>query len=222
MIRFRYKSIQKEFALGPGDVLDLTIENPLLLYTFVRDLKNDEELAFSLSEDGKDIEFNKTVLVITDLFSLDPNSKKVLAAIYKKIDRTCLNPERRAQFDQINQKINALMSEIASDFDDGISFNDALTLPQILGLIDFKFDFDDSSFLTSLLSYIKAWRETINLKLVVAPHAFSLLSSSDLAVFQKELSYLGLSFLNISSKSIVESNENVNKTIIDNDLCIID
>jgi CRISPR type II-A-associated protein Csn2 len=222
MIKLRYQDIQKEFSFEPGDLLDLTLENPSLFYAFVNDLRADEEETFSLSEGGKDLEIDKTVLVITDLFTLDPNNKKVLAAIYKKIDRTCLNPERRLQFDQINENINRLMSEIASDFDDGVSFNDVLSLPQILGLIDFKFDYDNSSFLTTLLSYIKAWREATNLKLVVAAHAFSLLSKVDLAVFQKELSYLGLSFLNISSKASNETNENIRRTIIDNDLCIIE
>jgi hypothetical protein len=43
------------------------------------------------------------------------------------------------------------MMDISSDFEGAISFNDFLTLPQILGMIDFKFDYDDSTFFPSFL-----------------------------------------------------------------------
>jgi hypothetical protein len=42
---------------------------------------------------------------LRDLFDLDPNSKRILGAIYKKIDKTSLSPERRRLFDEINAKI---------------------------------------------------------------------------------------------------------------------
>jgi CRISPR type II-A/NMEMI-associated protein Csn2 len=220
-MEFHHADIQNSFAFAPGDIWDLTIENPTFYYEFVKSLIDDESEKISLFEGDKVLSLEKNAIVITDLFNLDPNNKKVLSAIYKKIERSHLSVERQAEFDEINRKISALMTEIASDFEGGISFNDSLALPQVLGLIDFKFDFDDSSFLTSLVSYIKAWREAIDLRLVVTLNLFPLLKSEEIALFKTEISYLGISLLNVSTNHVDLSKENIQSLTVDSDLCLI-
>jgi len=218
---FKHEEISFRFDLNPGDIVDLTLENPKFYRDFVKDLSDDECESFSLSEDGIEKDFGKSALVIRDLFDLDPNSKRILGAIYKKIDKTALSPERQEMFNEINAKISALMMDISADFEGAISFNDALTLPQVLGMIDFKFDYDDSTFLRSLLSYIKAWREATDLKIVFVLNLFALLNASEIASFSSELAYLGLPVINISYISSKASNENIKKVIVDQDLCEI-
>jgi CRISPR type II-A-associated protein Csn2 len=130
-----------------------------------------------------------------------------------------LSGERKAKFDEINAKIEELLKDISSDFDGTVIFNDGLALPQLLGELDFKFDFDDSTFLSSFVSYIKAWREAMDLKVIVTINLFSLLDQKDVASLSKELSYLGLSVLNVSY--VCEKISGIKNVIVDKDLCEI-
>lgn len=221
MISFKHAQVGYRFDLNPGTIINLSIENPKFYRSFVCDLQKPDSEVFSFSEDGKELEFGKSSLLITDLFDFDPNSKKILMAIYKKIDQSSLTPERQRQFDEINHKIADLAFDIASDFEGSISFNDQLALPQILGLIDFKFDYDDSTFLSAFVSYLKAWREATNLKLVFVLNLFALLDVTEIDLLSNELAYCGLSLINVAYFSKKTSNKNVKSVVIDNDLCEI-
>lgn len=222
MISFRHADVDYGFSLEAGGIVDLSLENPKLYRSFVKDLLNEDEDIKSLSEDGKELDFAKTALVITDLFDLDPNSKRILASIYKKIDKTSLSPERQAQFDEINRKIGELIGEIASDFEGQVTYNDVLSLPQVLGMIDFKFDYDDSTFLSSFVSYFKAWREAMNLKIIFVLNLFAMLKTEEITVLSSELAYSGLCLFNISYFHQSLPKENVKSVVVDKDLCIIE
>jgi CRISPR type II-A-associated protein Csn2 len=219
MIRLKCQDLEYDFPLSPGDVTDLTIENPSFYRAFVNDIRGEDQDQIVISDDGAIIDLHKHLISITDLFELDPNSKKVLTAIYKKIDGSTLSGERKAKFDEINAKIEELLKDISSDFDGTVIFNDGLALPQLLGELDFKFDFDDSTFLSSFVSYIKAWREAMDLKVIVTINLFSLLDQKDVASLSKELSYLGLSVLNVSY--VCEKISGIKNVIVDKDLCEI-
>lgn len=221
MIVFKHADIEYEFKLDSGSMVDLTIEAPKFYRSFVLDLLGARNENFSLSEDGKSLDYEKTALIIPNLFELDPNNKKVLLAIYKKIDRNSLTPERQVRFDEINAKIASLIDDIATDFEGSVVYNDVLTLPQILGLIDFKFDYDDSTFFSSFVSYIKAWREAFDLKIVFVLNLFSMLNTSEVAALSKELAYSGVCLINISYCRLSDHPQAIKSVVIDKDLCEI-
>jgi CRISPR type II-A-associated protein Csn2 len=221
MINFKYQEIGYGFSLLPGELTELVIENPRLYRDFVLNLLNPDEELYSLSEDGKVLSLPKNSIVITDLFDLDPNNKKVLSSIYKKIDRSLLSDERKVKFDQINAQIVSFLNDVATDFEGTMTFNDELTVSQLLGLIDFKFQYDPTSFFTSFISFIRSWREAIDLKIVFVLNVFSMLEQKEIDSFLSELSYLGVGVIDIEHVSSDVKSENVKKVVIDHDLCEI-
>jgi CRISPR type II-A-associated protein Csn2 len=221
MIYFKYPEIAYRFSLNPGDVVDLEIENPRLYRSLVIDLLKGDDEAFSVGLDEKELSFSKMGLVIPNLFDLDPNSKRILMAIYKKMEKVSLSPERQALLDEINAKIQNLLSDLSTDFEGAVVFNDTLSLPQLLGLADFKFNYDDSTFLSAFLSYLKAWREAIDLKIVFSMGLFSLLEPLEEKTLETELSYIGISLINIASSPLSERFTGIKKVRIDHDLCEI-
>lgn len=221
MINFKYQEIGYGFSMLPGQLTELVIENQTLYRNFVLSVLDPDEDTYSLSEDGKTLSIAKNALVITDLFDLDPNNKKVLSSIYKKIDRSLLSDERKEKFDKINVQISSFLEEVATDFEGTMTFNDELTVTQLLGLIDFKFQYDPSSFFTSFISFIRSWREAIDLKIVFVLNAFSMLEPKEVESFLSELGYLGVCVVDIErSRSDIKS-ENVKKILIDHELCEI-
>lgn len=219
MIRFRSTFFQFPIDLEPGDIASLIIENRKLYKGFSDALDYGEENSFSLFEDGKEKPLKKHLVVTRDLLTLDPNSKKILTAIYKKIDRTALTPERREKFDKINQAIAELLEDFASDFEGQVTFNDQISLTQLLGHFDFKFDYDESSFLMSLISYLRAWREAMDLKLAITYDLFAYLEEEEISLLKQELGYIGLCLIDIDHHDM--KHDGVKRFVIDKDLCEI-
>ena len=219
MIRFRSTFFQFPIDVDPGDIVSLTIENQKLYKGFSDALVAQEENSFSIFEDTKEKPLKKHLITVRDLLDLNPNSKKILTAIYKKIDRTALTVERREKFDKINLAIAELLEEIALDFEGTITFNDQIDLTQLLGQYDFKFDYDESSFLNSLISYLRAGREAMDLKLVFTYDLFAYLEDNEIEDLKRELSYIGLSIIDIDHHDI--HHEGVKRFVIDKDLCEI-
>ena len=63
------------------------IENSKLYFSIVNSIIIDDNdyLIYSIDNDNKDLE--KYSLLITTPFDLNPNNKKILTALYKKIDK---------------------------------------------------------------------------------------------------------------------------------------
>ncbi len=219
MRHLKHKDIEYDFPLQEGEMIDLTIENRDFYRRFALDLLGDDTDKLTFSEDGIPLSLSKHAIIVTDLFELDPNSRKVLAAVYKKIAVASVTPERRIKLEAINKLIESFLDDIASDFDGTVIYNDEVAIPQLLEDMNFKFDYDDSTFLTSFISYVKAWREAIDLRLVVTFNLFSLLDPDKTSFLQKELLYLGLSLLNISY--VAQKNPGIKSVIVDKDLCEI-
>lgn len=220
MIRFNYFDIQAPIFAENGEIVDLTIENKTMYRTLALDLLHSADERASFYNDGKILDLKKNIVVIDNLLELNPNSKKILTSIYKKIDRVSLTPERREKFDKINAQIAELLQDIASDFEGSIIFNDSFELLQLLGQFDFKFDYDDSNFVTCLISFLKAYREATDLKAAICFNLFACLEEKQIEQLKSELGYIGIPLLNISY--IYQKRSGIKHFIVDDDLCEID
>lgn len=219
MIHLRHAKLECDIALEAGDIANLVIENPSFYRQFVMELLNDDTETFSFYENKKDLTFDKHAIIVPNLFDINPNSKKILTAIYKKIEKSAITVERREKLEQINQKISALLAEIADDFDGTISYNDQITMPQLLGQLDFKFDYDDTNFLTQLVSYVRAWREAKDVRIIIVLNIQSMLTDEEIAMFAEECKYMGIPIINIAYfDKVIPSSKRI---VIDKDLCEI-
>lgn len=219
MIRLRTSMFTFPIDLEPGGIISLVVESKKLYRDLSTVLDTLDESSVFLFQDGAERQAKKHVVVTRDLLNLDPNSKKILTAIYKKIDRTALTPERREKFDRINQAIAELLEDFASDFEGQVSFNDQISLTQLLGHFDFKFDYDESSFLTSFVSYFRAWREAMDLKLLITYDLFAYLEEEEISILSQELGYTGVALVDIDHSD--GKRPGVKRFLIDRDLCEI-
>ena len=212
----KIKNINERIEIIPGNSYEITIENSKMFFKILNELKlmdEDEIVLF----DNKILDSSKNILVIYDLFSLDPNTKKVLSSNYKYVEKISNSSELFNKLITINSSIIELLNQVSLEFNNSITFNDQITLVDLLETYDFKFNYDNNSFLETFISYVKALMITFNYKVVITFNIQDFINQDELEIIEKEFEYLNLTLINFNSN---KSRLNFKKSlIIDNDLC---
>jgi CRISPR type II-A-associated protein Csn2 len=221
MINLKHCEIEEPIRLDNGEIGELVIENKPLLYHFIKDLIDSNDDDYSFTVEDKETKISNSCLIITDLFSLSPNTKKILTAWYKKIETNDLNAERRVQLASINKEISDFLLALSEESNCGVSFDNNISIPNLLGAASYKFNFVDGTFLENFVQYIKAFSEVMDIKLIVAFDLFAFIGQKDVNLLQEEMKLLGISVLSVSNFDYVLETKNMKKIIIDSDLCDI-
>ena len=105
MKTLKIKGIDSLINIKAGNIENIIIENSKLYFNIVNSIIIDDNdyLIYSIDNDNKDLE--KYSLLITTPFDLNPNNKKILTALYKKIDKEKHILKINEELEIINYKI---------------------------------------------------------------------------------------------------------------------
>ena len=216
MMLMRIKGIAEEFKDIPGEIYNLSIENPSFLYTCIRAFYLEDEEIIKVLKDYKEVPLSKNVLFIKDLFDLDPNSKKILTIIYKQAQANYMNDERKNKLAHIQEEICELLDDISMDFAYPMAFDRIIGIDKIMTNSSFCFSYDQQkSFKDSFLTYLRIIQEISKAKFIITTNLNSLLLENEIEEIKKELSLMELTIINIS----FSHQPFKNTTIIDSDWC---
>lgn len=114
-IRVAHVHLETTLEISEDRVQLLVVENPKTFYETVTDLEKQMgggEGTFVFSVDGRPIEPHSYGELICDVFHFDLNDKKVLNALYKKLEQTAF-AERLPLFNELSAKTVAFLEEIS-------------------------------------------------------------------------------------------------------------
>lgn len=213
----KIKGIEKEFEIISGNIYDVNIENiPFFHQLFSAFLLEDIDV-IHLSDNYVLSNNMDEILLISDVFSLNPNNKKILNVLYKKIEHEC-SSEYQEFLQRKNEEFLGLLNNIAMDRNMSMDYDVELSLTDILSLYHFSFRMDNTNFFERLLNYIKANLEIKNIQIVVSFNLLPLLTEEEIILLKKEIEFLGITIINFNV-SINHSLKEVEHLTIDNDLC---
>lgn len=217
MNNLKIKGIESLFVVESGNIYNVNIENLNYYKQIAFDIINEEYNYFTYSENYIVKKIDKEVLLINDTLQLNPNSKKILNTLYKKINDN-YNLKYLETIASINTKIINLLDEISLDINTETNYDLELDLSKLLATYKFEFRNDSTIILEKIVTYIKANLEISNFKFIICLNTIPLLSEQELELLSKELEMLGLAMINVNL--IYKNNNKYLKTInIDNDLC---
>lgn len=214
----KIKGIEQILNIVPGEAIELIIENKKQFYNISKrmlELDEDEVVLF----DSKILNNSKYILVLTDLLNLNPNNKKTLISNYKNIENLTRNTEINNQIIDLNSKILSLLEEVSLNFNSSITYDNQITLSQLLEVYNFKYKYDDLNFIDMFVSYIKSICLFEKFKIVFTYNIQDFVENDEFDLLNKELGYLGITLINMTSKKSGLSYKNI--VLIDKDLCEI-
>lgn len=219
MIRFKHSKIYEPIEAESG-LFELAIENPSFLYEFISDIINEKTDSYSFLIDGKEKRLPPNSLLISDPYTIDPNSKKLLTAFYSKIQYS-LTDEQAKKFAKLSNEIEDFMSEINLVSNVKTTYSSTVAFSSILDSVSLRFSTPEADFLHTIAHYLRCCQEASNIKIVFIVGLFDLLTPKEVALFSNEVDSLGLVVVSICSHQLIPHPNGISTIIIDHDLCEI-
>lgn len=216
-----HNELESQFVFN-GTLNVFIVENGSQFRAYCEDIINQingQAGKFTLSEGEKEITFSKSVLCISDVFSISSNDKKLITKLYANlaslIDETLCNEfsEVIAEFCSLLDKLNA-SSDLALDYDADSAVSNIL---KAFNVRPFE---DADSFLNKLISYMDAVRVLTSVKLFCFINLKQFLSNAEAAQFNDYLKKSETAVLFLES-SLREAQDGEFRVLIDKELCEI-
>ena len=218
MKMLKIKGIEKNFVIDSGKIYNINIENSQYFNRLINGLIDLDEDIFIFSENYELSNFSKNSLIIMDIFSLNPNSKKILTTLYNRIEKNYLSNEDKEHIYKINSDILNILEKISLELDVEVEYECDFDFIKILNSYQFRFKENGQTLLERLITFIKANLEIKSFDFIIAINLLSMINEKDLEIMQKELELLQITLININSISKINKNI-VDYTTIDDDLC---
>lgn len=214
-------SLSIEFVENQTQIL--VIENQHVFVDVVSGLYEQcegKEGDFVLSDNNKEIRFDKKAALLLDPFSLDFNDRKILNKFYTELEKSGHNYQ--AEKEEINTGIVRLLDNIVQESRyDGITFNLELDWNNLFKLYSVRLEEEYDSLLEKMIDYIRILANICNVEILCLVNITGYFNDFELQQLYKMAHYNKVYLLLIETheKTGIKGEKCV---IIDSDLCLIE
>ncbi len=224
MIKLAYSKLEQPLEIQETHISVLIIENPQLLVAFVEELQRaiqKEDTSFTLIKGSKKLAIDKEIELITDVFHIDINNRKVLNKIYEDLTKRAHEDEFFLKTNELEGEILSFIDNLLQGYDYPLYCGDEVALPSILKDLQVSIDIESLTLLEHLQNYVEIVSNLFGKRLFVFLNLKSFLSKEDLQHFYQFCIYEKIHILLIEPMERVPRIFCENIRIIDNDLCEI-
>ncbi|MBQ9715437.1 MAG: type II-A CRISPR-associated protein Csn2 [Clostridia bacterium] len=224
MIKIVNYKIENPLTVDDGQVQLLVIESPSEFFSVVSELQNQldgEDGDFVFKQNDKDVSFNKIGFLVTDLFNVDLNDKKLQNLLYKQIEKEFASDEDLfVQFNEINACVLTFLQNLSFRLPLAIEF-DELSLQGVLKETVLKVQKTYDTFLEKIICFINLLVALKNIRLMVFVNLKSVLNDDDMQALYAHCQNEKVGLLLIESTQPKTRLKGEHMTIITSDLCEI-
>lgn len=225
-MKIAHSMLEKPIEFEENVVNVLVVENPkmfsVVVADFYKQIENNEEGGFVLSEDSKVLSMQKYLDIILEPFTVDLNQKKIINKLYTKLKEKSVESEMYKETTELQSNIFAYIEKISETVEYPLVYDSSgIDFQDVFKMVDLKLEANHESLLEKLLDYMTVVYEFLGISHFVAVNLKSFLSFEDLEELYKGIQYKKLSLFLLENKT-QENNSTVEKLyILDSDLCLI-
>lgn len=220
-MKLKINGFSNELTLEEDKVSVLVIKDTKCFTNIIQKLNDkiegiDFDDIFLLDNNNEELKMQKEMCMVTDLFNIDYNSKKILWSLYEKISENIENSDNIVLQDLLVKIRKCIVDEI-NEFPFEFTMSDNIDVANMLKLYNLKID--NSSYETVLerIEFLIDLNSTLNLFNVIAiPNLKLYLSNEELVELYKYSLYNSVKLLLIE-KNIPEKLEYEHVLVIDED-----
>ena len=219
------KNWQRKIEIEDNVIYTLVFENKKYYRENIIELINQHkgnEGSYILSNDNKEISFDKNSYIIIDIFSIDINHKKVLTKIYSSLLKEIV--EDITNYNELSTNIRAYFEKLIFNSSLEIEQSEELDMLSLLKLGNFKIHVENDDILEKFIKFLKVLTELYGCKIVFIIGLHSVFTLDEIKEIYKELCLNKINIINIEYKQFKNlSNENYKEIvyIFDVDNCEI-
>lgn len=219
------KNWQRRIEIEENTIYTLVFENIRYYRENIIELINQHkgnEGSFIISNNSKEIEFAKDSHIITDIFSIDINSKKVLTKIYSSLLKLVVEDVYR--YNELSTNIKVYFEKLIFDSSLEIEQGEEIDMSSLLKLGDFKIHVDNDDILEKFIKFLKVLTELCNCKIIFVVGLHNVFTIDEIKEVYKEVCLNKINIINIEYQKFENiSSENYREIvyIFDKDNCEI-
>ena len=219
------KNWQRKIEIEENTIYTLVFENKRYYRENIIELINQHkgnEGSFTISKNSKEIEFDKDSYIITDIFSIDINSKKVLTKVYSSLLKLLV--EDVSRYNELSTNIKVYFEKLIFDSSLEIEQGEEIDMSSLLKLGDFKIHVDNADILEKFIKFLKVLTELCNCKIVFVVGLHNVFTIDEIKEIYKEVCLNKINIINIEYQKFENiSSENYREIvyIFDKDNCEI-
>ena len=156
------------------------------------------EGSFILSDNNKEVSFDKNSYFISDLFNIDINNKKIISKVYGELLKNVVDDI--AEYNKITSYIREYFETLVFSNNIDLEYNDEIEANSLLKLGDFKIQFEESNYLEKLIKFLKVLVELCNIKVIFIVGLYRVFSVEEVEKIYKEVCLNKINIINIESE----------------------
>ena len=156
------------------------------------------EGSFILSDNNKEVSFDKNSYFISDLFNIDINNKKIISKVYGELLKNVVDDI--AEYNKITSYIREYFETLVFSNNIDLEYNDEIEANSLLKLGDFKIQFEESNYLEKLIKFLKVLVELCNIKVIFIVGLYRVFSVKEVEKIYKEVCLNKINIINIESE----------------------
>ena len=219
------KNWQRKIEIEDNIIYTVVFENKKYYRGNIFELINQHkgnEGSYILSSDNKEISFDKNSYIITDIFNIDINSKKVLTKIYNSLLKEII--EDIPSFNELSTNIRLYFEKLIFNSSLEIEQGEEIDMSSLLKLGDFKIQVENDDILEKFIKFLKVLTELCSYKIIFVVGLHSVFTKDEIIEIYKEVCLNKINIINIEYQQFKNlSNEHYKEIvyIFDSDNCEI-
>ena len=219
------KNWQRKLEIEDNIIYTLVFENKKYYRENIIELINQykgNEGSYILSNDNKEISFDKNSFIITDIFNIDINSKRVLTKIYNLLLKEIV--EDISSYNELSTNIRLYFEKLIFNSSLEIEQGEEIDMSSLLKLGDFKLYVEQDDILEKFVKFLKVLTELWGCKIIFVVGLHTVFTQDEIIEIYKEVCLNKINIINIEYQQFNNlSNENYKEIvyIFDKDNCEI-
>ena len=219
------KNWQRKIEIEDNTIYTLVFENKKYYRENIIELINQHkanEGSYILSNDNKEISFDKNSYIITDIFNIDINNKKVLSKIYSSLLKEIV--EDISSYNELSTNIRVYFEKLIFNSFLEIEQGEEIDMCSLLKLGDFKIHVEQDDILEKFVKFLKVLTELCGCKIIFVVGLHTVFTQDEIIEIYKEVCLNKINIINIEYQQFNNlSTENYREIvyIFDKDNCEI-
>lgn len=169
-------------------------------------------------ENNEPIPAEKRLEIIADPFAADPNQKKILNALYARLEKQMWNEETFAKTNAAFSALQGYLAQLAEEMDYPVIFAEHLSGTALLKACEMQLEAEGGTLLEQLDSYLRACREFLKKDVFLFVNLHAYLKNEEILELYKTAAYQKCKLLLLESHE-PEALPNEKRVVLDADLC---
>lgn len=219
------KNWQRKIEIEENTIYTLVFENKKYYRGNIKELISQHkgnEGNYIYSNDNKELSFEKSSYIITDIFNIEVNSKKILTKIYNSLLKQIIDDT--VEYNELTTHIRAYFEKLIFNSTFGVEQGEEIDINSLLKLGDFRIHIEEDDILEKFIKFLKVLVQLFGINIIFIVGLHNVFTDEEIKEIYKEVCVNKINIINIEYRQFDNlSDENyIEKVyIFDKDNCEI-